>query len=284
MSDLIERPTRRARVLVAKLGLDGHDRGAKVVAHALRDAGMEVIYTGLRRNAREVVAMAIDEDVDVIGLSVLSGAHVALAQQVLDQLAARGVAGEIPIVVGGTISVSDAEVLRGMGIGEVFGVRTPLEELAPACPGAGRCRSRSAMSELEPGAKIRGNSRTITDAEVAFLPALMGAINPLFHDEETAKAGKLGRRVLYGPALLGIAVAGTEYLLKDVVLGLLGMTDVKFRSPVGVGDTVTPTLIVEDRIAKPDKAGDLLLVRDEVHNQAGVLVLEFRRTIMVKRA
>lgn len=140
------------------------------------------------------------------------------------------------------------------------------------------------MSELEPGAKIRGNSRTITDAEVAFLPALMGAINPLFHDEETAKAGKLGRRVLYGPALLGIAVAGTEYLLKDVVLGLLGMTDVKFRSPVGVGDTVTPTLIVEDRIAKPDKAGDLLLVRDEVHNQAGVLVLEFRRTIMVKRA
>ena len=140
------------------------------------------------------------------------------------------------------------------------------------------------MSELQVGAKIRGSSRTITDAEVAFLPALMGAINPLFHDEETAKAGKLGRRVLYGPALLGISVANTEYLLKDVVIGLLGMTDVKFRSPVGVGDTVTPTLIVEDRIAKPDKAGDLLLVRDEVHNQDGVLVLEFRRTIMVKRA
>ena len=139
------------------------------------------------------------------------------------------------------------------------------------------------MSELEVGTKIRGSSRTITDAEIAFLPALMGAINPLFHDEETAKAGKLGRRVLYGPALLGIAVAGTEFLLKDVVLGLLGMTDVRFRAPVGVGDTVTPTLIVEDRIAKPDKAGDLLLVRDEVHNQDGVLVLEFRRTIMVKR-
>ena len=130
-TEMIARPQRRARVLVAKLGLDGHDRGAKVVAHALRDAGMEVIYTGLRRNAREVVAMAIDEDVDVIGLSVLSGAHVALAQQVLDELDARGIAGEIPVVVGGTISVSDAEVLRGMGIGEVFGVRTPLEELAP---------------------------------------------------------------------------------------------------------------------------------------------------------
>ena len=131
MSDLIERPTRRARVLVAKLGLDGHDRGAKVVAHTLRDAGMEVIYTGLRRTAREVVAMAIDEDVDVIGLSILSGAHLALAQQVLDELAARGVADEIPVVVGGTISRGDAEILRGMGVGEVFGVRSPLEELAP---------------------------------------------------------------------------------------------------------------------------------------------------------
>ena len=139
------------------------------------------------------------------------------------------------------------------------------------------------MTGLEKGDRVRGGSRTITDAEIAMLPAMMGAINPLFHDEETAKAGKLGRRVLYGPALLGIAVAGTEPVLKDVVLGLIGMTDVKFRSPVGVGDTVTPTLIVEDRIAKPDKAGDLLLVRDEVHNQDGVLVLEFRRTIMIKR-
>ena len=139
------------------------------------------------------------------------------------------------------------------------------------------------MTALEKGDRLRGGSRTITDAEIAMLPAMMGAINPLFHDEETAKAGKLGRRVLYGPALLGIAVAGTEPLLKDVVVGLLGMTDVKFRSPVGVGDTVTPTLVVEDRIAKPDKAGDLLLTRDEVHNQDGVLVLEFRRTIMVRR-
>jgi len=128
---LIARPQRRARVLVAKLGLDGHDRGAKVVAHALRDAGMEVIYTGLRRTARGVVATAIAEDVDVIGLSILSGAHVALAQQVLDELDAQGVTGEFPVVVGGTISVSDAKVLREMGIGDVFGVRTPLEELAP---------------------------------------------------------------------------------------------------------------------------------------------------------
>ena len=122
---------RRAKVLVAKLGLDGHDRGAKVVAHALRDAGMEVIYTGLRRTARDVVAVALDEDVDVIGLSILSGAHLALARQILDELEARGAAGEIDVVVGGTISVKDAEVLREMGIKEVFGVRSPLDELAP---------------------------------------------------------------------------------------------------------------------------------------------------------
>jgi methylmalonyl-CoA mutase, C-terminal domain len=118
-------------VLVAKLGLDGHDRGAKVVAHALRDAGMEVIYTGLRRTAADVVAMAMDEDVDVIGLSVLSGAHIALAQQVLDELAAHEMRDEISVVIGGTISPKDARVLREMGIADVFGVRTPLDELAP---------------------------------------------------------------------------------------------------------------------------------------------------------
>ena len=126
-----ERSARRVRVLVAKLGLDGHDRGAKVVAHTLRDAGMEVIYTGLRRTARDVVAIAIDEDVDVIGISVLSGAHLALAQQVLDELGARGIDDEIPVVIGGTISVKDALLLREMGIKEVFGVRSPLDELAP---------------------------------------------------------------------------------------------------------------------------------------------------------
>jgi methylmalonyl-CoA mutase C-terminal domain/subunit len=118
-------------VLIAKLGLDGHDRGAKVVAHALRDAGMEVIYTGLRKNARDVVSMAADEDVDVIGLSILSGAHIALTQQVLDELDARGLSDEIAVVVGGTISASDARTLREMGVGEVFGVRSPLDELAP---------------------------------------------------------------------------------------------------------------------------------------------------------
>jgi methylmalonyl-CoA mutase C-terminal domain/subunit len=100
------------------------------VAHTLRDAGLEVIYTGLRRTAHDVVAMAVDEDVDVIGLSVLSGAHLALAKQVLDELEARS-AQDIHVVVGGTISKKDAETLRDLGIGEVFGVRSPLDELAP---------------------------------------------------------------------------------------------------------------------------------------------------------
>lgn len=123
--------SRRARVLVAKLGLDGHDRGAKVVAQTLRDAGMEVIYTGLRRSAQDVVAVAIEEDVDVIGLSVLSGTHLALARQVLDELTHQSVADEIPAVIGGTISKNDATTLREMGIADVFGVRSPLDELAP---------------------------------------------------------------------------------------------------------------------------------------------------------
>ena len=136
---------------------------------------------------------------------------------------------------------------------------------------------------LEVGCSYPGNARTITDAEIALLPAMMGAMNPLFHDEETARQSAMGRRILYGPALLGIAVAGTEPLLHDIVLGLVGMTDVRFRSPVGQGDTVTPTLTVEERIAKPEKAGDLLVVMDRVTNQEGTVVLEFRRTIMVKR-
>ena len=121
----------KTRVLVAKLGLDGHDRGAKVVAHALRDAGMEVVYSGLRRTAAEVVLMAIDEDVDVIGLSVLSGAHIGLVQQVFDEFEKLGYEPPKPVVVGGTISRKDERILREMGIADVFPVRTPLEELAP---------------------------------------------------------------------------------------------------------------------------------------------------------
>ena len=119
---------RPLRVLVAKPGLDGHDRGAKVIAHALRDAGLEVIYSGLKRTPDEIVAEAVQEDVDVIGLSILSGAHLTLAGKVLDRLRAAG-AGEVPIVVGGTIPAPDAERLLAMGVRRVFPTGTPLPDI-----------------------------------------------------------------------------------------------------------------------------------------------------------
>jgi acyl dehydratase len=136
---------------------------------------------------------------------------------------------------------------------------------------------------LEVGDALTGGSRTITDAEIALLPAIMGAISPLFHDEVAARSSKLGRRVLYGPALLGIAVACTEPLLHGEVIALIGITDVRFRAPVGSGDTVTASLTVTDRQSKPEKPGDLLFVTDHVHNQDGELVLEFQRTILIRR-
>jgi methylmalonyl-CoA mutase C-terminal domain/subunit len=120
--------TRPVKVLVAKPGLDGHDRGAKVVAHALRDAGLEVVYSGLKRTPEEIVAEAVEEDVDVIGLSVLSGAHLVLARKVLDRLGAAG-AGDVAVVVGGTIPAGDAEALGKMGIRRVFPMGTPLPEI-----------------------------------------------------------------------------------------------------------------------------------------------------------
>lgn len=119
---------RKVRVLVAKLGLDGHDRGAKVVAALLRDAGMEVVYTGLRRTADEVVAAALQEDVDVIGLSILSGAHMELVGEVVDRMRAAD-ATDIALVVGGTIPAGDVERLRAMGVADVFLVRSDIEEL-----------------------------------------------------------------------------------------------------------------------------------------------------------
>ena len=117
----------RARVLIAKPGLDGHDRGAKVVARALRDAGFEVVYMGLRRRPQEIVAAAIQEDVDVIGLSVLSGAHVGLARKVLDELRREGA--DIPIVIGGTIPERDRAGLLELGVAGVFPTSTPIADI-----------------------------------------------------------------------------------------------------------------------------------------------------------
>ena len=106
--------TRKIRVLIAKPGLDGHDRGAKVVARALRDAGMEVIYTGLRQSPEQIVAAAAQEDVDVVGLSILSGAHLAICGRVLDLLREKGMEG-VRVFVGGIIPAQDIPELEGDG-------------------------------------------------------------------------------------------------------------------------------------------------------------------------
>ena len=119
------------RVLIAKPGLDGHDRGAKVVAQALRDAGLEVVYSGLKRTPEEIVQEAIQEDVDVIGLSILSGAHLPLSRKVVEGLRAQG-AGDIRVVVGGIIPPRDVEPLTALGVHGVFPMGTPLAEIVRA--------------------------------------------------------------------------------------------------------------------------------------------------------
>ncbi len=110
---------RSIRVLIAKIGLDGHDRGVKVVARCLRDAGMEVIYTGLHRTPEEVVVAAIQEDVDILGISILSGAHMTIVPRVLEQLRRAG-AGDIAVVVGGVIPDEDAPALIQMGVAKIL--------------------------------------------------------------------------------------------------------------------------------------------------------------------
>jgi len=117
-----------ARILVAKPGLDGHDRGAKIVARTLRDAGFEVIFTGIRQKTEAIVATAVQEDVSMVGLSILSGAHVALTAKVIAGLRAAG-AGDIPVIVGGTIPAADVPRLREAGALAVFPTGTPLEQV-----------------------------------------------------------------------------------------------------------------------------------------------------------
>jgi methylmalonyl-CoA mutase C-terminal domain/subunit len=120
--------TRGPRVLIAKPGLDGHDRGAKVIARALRDAGMEVIYTGLRQTPEQIVTAAIQEDVNVIGLSILSGAHLAISQRILELLREQGAAA-LPLLVGGIIPTQDIDELKKMGVAQVFLPGTTLEQV-----------------------------------------------------------------------------------------------------------------------------------------------------------
>jgi methylmalonyl-CoA mutase C-terminal domain/subunit len=121
---------RRIRVLVGKPGLDGHDRGARVVASALRDAGMEVIYTGLRATPEAIAHTALQEAVDVVGLSVLSGAHEPIAKRILELLAANRL--EVPVVMGGVIPPDDRERLRALGVAAVFGQEAQLSEIVAA--------------------------------------------------------------------------------------------------------------------------------------------------------
>ncbi|UCF78464.1 MAG: cobalamin B12-binding domain-containing protein [Candidatus Eiseniibacteriota bacterium] len=120
---------RKVRVLVGKPGLDGHDRGAKVVASALRDAGMEVIYTGLHQTPEMIVEAAVQEDVDVVGLSILSGAHMALFPRVLELLKEKGV-DDVLVTGGGIIPESDMEKLGKLGVGKLFGPGAPTGEIA----------------------------------------------------------------------------------------------------------------------------------------------------------
>jgi len=119
---------KKIRVLIAKPGLDGHDRGAKVVARALRDAGMEVIYTGLRQTPEMIVQAAVQEDVDAVGLSILSGAHLVLFPKILQLLKERGL-GVVFVFAGGIIPDEDVPILKEMGIKAVFGPGTPTREI-----------------------------------------------------------------------------------------------------------------------------------------------------------
>ncbi|MCS7119198.1 MAG: cobalamin B12-binding domain-containing protein [Archaeoglobaceae archaeon] len=123
---------KRIRVLVAKPGLDGHDRGAKVVARGLRDAGFEVIYTGIRRTPAEIAETALQEDVQVLGLSILSGAHLELIPIVIEELRKRGLrpGKDLVVIVGGIIPKEDAKMLKNLGISAIFGPGTRIGEIA----------------------------------------------------------------------------------------------------------------------------------------------------------
>jgi methylmalonyl-CoA mutase, C-terminal domain len=119
---------RKIRIVIAKPGLDGHDRGAKIIARALRDAGMEVIYTGLHQTPEQIVETAIQEDADAVGISILSGAHMTLIPRILEGLKENGVE-DVLVVVGGTIPKPDVEELKRQGVAEVFTPGAPVSEI-----------------------------------------------------------------------------------------------------------------------------------------------------------
>src|ERR671932_199200 len=127
--------TKKIRVVVAKPGLDGHDRGAKIIARALRDAGMEVIYTGLHQTPEQIVETVLQEDADAVGLSILSGAHMTLVPRVIELLREQD-AGDVVVTVGGTIPASDVQELKRLGVAEVFTPGAPTGDIIEFIKGA----------------------------------------------------------------------------------------------------------------------------------------------------
>jgi len=132
----------KIRVIIAKPGLDGHDRGAKVIARALRDAGMEVIYTGLRQSPEQIVSAALQEDANVIGLSILSGAHNHICPRVMELLKSQGM-DDVLVVVGGIIPDVDIPVLKGIGVKGIFLPGTPMQEIVDFIKGNVRAREEA---------------------------------------------------------------------------------------------------------------------------------------------
>ncbi len=147
----------KIRIVVAKPGLDGHDRGAKIIARALRDAGMEVIYTGLHQTPEQIVETVIQEDADAVGLSILSGAHMTLVPRIMELLAEQGV-DDVVVTVGGTIPSDDIEELKSLGVAEVFTPGAPAQRrsTSSAAPSArrrsgdGNCRVPGAYGRSPP--------------------------------------------------------------------------------------------------------------------------------------
>ena len=131
----MEASSRKIRVVVAKPGLDGHDRGAKIIARALRDAGMEVIYTGLHQTPEQIVETVLQEDADAVGLSILSGAHMTLVPKVIELLRAQD-AGDVRVIVGGTIPAQDIDELKELGVAEVFTPGAPTQAIIDYIQGA----------------------------------------------------------------------------------------------------------------------------------------------------
>jgi len=132
---------RKIRIVVAKPGLDGHDRGAKIIARALRDAGMEVIYTGLHQTPEQIAETAIQEDADAVGLSILSGAHMTLVPRVVELLRAQG-ADDVVVTVGGTIPADDIPELKKLGVAEVFTPGSPTDAIVDFVRGAVRSEAK----------------------------------------------------------------------------------------------------------------------------------------------